>query len=114
MKAYEWIEQLKIQRQLTSDYQAAKLLDIPTNQISNYKSGRVPTISDEIAVRIAKLLCIKPIAILADQQAERAKTPATMKAWDEIAQRYKYILCQIEWLIYEHPCKPSLTHIRAI
>lgn len=118
MNAYEWIEKIKEKHGLPSDYAAAKLLDIPTNQVSNYKSNRAPTMNDETALKVAILLDIAPLTVLSDQHGERAKTPEAKKEWKKIFETIgmqavqpslviallsintvtEYILCKIEWL----------------
>ncbi|EKO3785703.1 MULTISPECIES: helix-turn-helix domain-containing protein [Vibrio] len=49
------LDQLKTQLELTSDYQLAKLLDVGTSRISNYRNGR-SVLDWELAFKIADLL----------------------------------------------------------
>ncbi|EKO3844856.1 helix-turn-helix transcriptional regulator, partial [Vibrio harveyi] len=46
------LDQLKTQLELTSDYQLAKLLDVGTSRISNYRNGR-SVLDWELAFKIA-------------------------------------------------------------
>lgn len=49
------LDKLKNQLELTSDYQLAKVLDVGTSRISNYRNGR-SVLDWEIAFKIADLL----------------------------------------------------------
>ncbi|MCR9953311.1 helix-turn-helix domain-containing protein [Vibrio parahaemolyticus] len=49
------LDRLKTQLELTSDYQLAKVLDVGTSRISNYRNGR-SVLDWEIAFKIADLL----------------------------------------------------------
>ena len=49
------LDELKTKLELTSDYQLAKVLEVGTSRISNYRNGR-SVLDWEIAFRIADLL----------------------------------------------------------
>ncbi len=75
MKAHEWIDRLKVTKNLPSDYAAAKALHITRSAVSNYR-GRASTLDEDVAEKIAILLGINPVGIVLDQAAERTKSPA--------------------------------------
>ncbi|MDP5205773.1 helix-turn-helix transcriptional regulator [Alishewanella sp. SMS9] len=70
MKTCDFIDELKAAYGLTSDYQAAKKLGISTTTISSYRAGR-SFLSDDIALKIAHLLDVEPLLVLACVNAER-------------------------------------------
>lgn len=79
MKAYQWIDLVKVYRQWESDYRAAKELGLSRNTISMYRS-RTPTMDEETAVLIADALEINPATVLLDQVAERSKSEVVKEA----------------------------------
>lgn len=81
----EALDSAKARRGLTSDYQLAKLLGVPTQRLSNYRSGRNQA-DDDTALQLAELCEIDPAPLLARIQAERSKSPRTRAAWLRISQ----------------------------
>lgn len=79
MKAFQWIDLVKVYRQWESDYRAAKELGLSRNTISMYRS-RTPTMDEETAVVIADALEIDPATVLLDQVAERSKSDVVRQA----------------------------------
>ncbi len=80
MKAANWIDRVKAEKGIESDYRAAKELGCKPHTISMYRSNE--TLMDEaISLKVAEALAIDPIIILADQALERAKSEAARKAW---------------------------------
>ena len=63
-----------------SDYAAAKLLGITRQRISNYRTGR-NHFDNEMAFKIAIMLDMNPAELIAELNAERAKTPEKKKFW---------------------------------
>lgn len=72
MKTVEYLDTVRTVFQLTSDYQLAKKLSISSSRLGNYRSGR-NVIDDEMAVKIALLLDLNPLQVLADAHSERAE-----------------------------------------
>jgi plasmid maintenance system antidote protein VapI len=73
-------------KDIKTDYQLAKLLDIRQQILSNYRSGRTQ-MSDEMVLRFAALIDKDPAPILADLAAERAKSAEVAMVWREAAKR---------------------------
>lgn len=92
MKAYEWIQQLKLKNGWDSDYKAAQELGLTRAALSNYKVGRRQTFDESTAIKVAGILGEKPEAILLDQYAETVKTPSVRTALLAEARRL-CILC---------------------
>jgi plasmid maintenance system antidote protein VapI len=70
---------------LGSDYALAKLLDVRTQTITSYRTGRTQ-MSDEMALRAARVLGRAPAPVFAQLAAERAKDLEVAKVWTEAAK----------------------------
>jgi predicted transcriptional regulator len=86
MKAFEWIDRVKSERGIASDYAAAKLLGISKQAISTYRA-KGSTLDEEASIVIAKELGISPAGVVLDQTAERTKTPEIRAALLEEAAK---------------------------
>lgn len=93
MKAYEWIDRLKVKKQISSDYAVAKMLGMSQSSIISMRS-RKSTFDEDAAVKVAQLLGINPTGIVIDQAAERAKSPEVRSTLAAEAQRL-CILCKV-------------------
>ena len=82
----EWLDAAKLKAGIKSDYALAKRLGESPNRISNYRTG-TSRIGDDVAVKLAAMLEIDPLAILASTHAERATQPAMRSVWERIAQK---------------------------
>lgn len=93
MKADQWIDRVKSAKGIESDYAAAKALHISRNTISRYRS--IPaTLDEDVALKIAQALGVKPESIVLDQAAERVKDEAVRTALLREAQRL-FALCKV-------------------
>jgi len=82
----DFLDALKARHQLTSDYQLAKLLNVSSSRVANYRMDR-SKLDDAIALKVAELLDLEAGYVLACVHAERAKEPRERKAWAELAKR---------------------------
>jgi hypothetical protein len=89
MNAYQWIERVKSVRGFETNYRAAKELGMHPNVISTYKT-RGGTMDEEAAVKVAEVLGIDPIIILADQAMERSKSEKARSAWAGVLGRLNF------------------------
>ncbi len=80
MKAHQWIDRLKVAKGLPSDYAVAKLLKMRPSSISNYRA-RNSTLDDDAALKVAMLLEVDPVLVLADQATERSKDESVQSVW---------------------------------
>lgn len=80
MIASKWIDKVKLNHNIKSDYAAAKLLNMTTSAISVLRT-RESTLSEESALHVGKLLGINPAIVLIDQVCERAKSEESKHAW---------------------------------
>lgn len=91
MKAYEWIDRLKVKKHISSDYAVAKMLGMSQSSIISMRT-RKSTFDEDAAVKVANALGLNPIGIVIDQAAERAKNPEVRSTLAAEAQRL-CILC---------------------
>lgn len=70
MQTCDFLDEVKALYGLTSDYQLAKKLAVTQPTISSYRSKR-SFLSDDIALRVAHLLDVEPLLVLACVNAER-------------------------------------------
>lgn len=86
MKAADWIDRVKTQAGITSDYGVAKALGLSRTTVSKYRST-TPTLDEDTALRVAEALGERPEAVLLDQYAERTKSPEVRAALLAAAHR---------------------------
>ncbi|WAL84970.1 helix-turn-helix domain-containing protein [Pandoraea sp. XJJ-1] len=82
----DFLDAVKIRRDLPSDYALAKLLCIRPSAISNYRAGR-SHFDEEIAVRVAEILEIDPMEVIASANYERAKTDTGRALWAGLLEK---------------------------
>src|SRR5258708_29549327 len=80
----QFLDAVRARYGLTSDYQLAKLLGLKQQAISHYRKGR--TWGAETAVKVAELLKLPAVYVLACMAAERAGTVETRNAWSKAAR----------------------------
>lgn len=88
MKTCVYLDAVKRRLKIESDYALAAQLKTTRQAVSNYRAGR-HCLDDLVAVRVAELLDLPPLQVLADiqcERAERAKKPAVKKLWESIAK----------------------------
>lgn len=73
MKAHEWIDRVKTERNLPSDYAVSKLLNLTRQAISQYRA-KGSTLDETASIAVAKALGIAPAGVILDQMAERVKS----------------------------------------
>jgi predicted transcriptional regulator len=79
------MDEVKEANGISSDYRLAKLLDVQTTTISNYRKGRSQA-SDEIALKMTEMIKRAPAPVLAQIAAERASSPEVAKVWRDAAK----------------------------
>lgn len=81
-----YLDAIKQRHDVKSDYAVSKLLGITRQQVSNYHR-RGEFFSDITALRVAELLDIEFMEVLAAQNAERARRPDERKVWVDLAKK---------------------------
>lgn len=80
MTTNEYIDKLRALTATRSDYAVAKLLDLTPEAVHGYtRKGR--TMNNTQALRVAQLLQIPAIHVIADMELERAKDETTRALW---------------------------------
>lgn len=87
MNTLELLEAVKTARCITSDYALAKALGVTQSTVSNYRTGR-SRIDDDVALSIADILGLHPLAVIATANAERAKTPEQRARWSGVMEKF--------------------------
>lgn len=86
MTTWDYLERLRALHGGCSDYRLSKLLDLRPSNIVHYKQGR--GMDDDVAARVAELLGLPPLRVIADIRAARAESlgqHAMVKIWREAA-----------------------------
>ena len=84
MLTTDYLDALKAARHLETDYQLAKLLDCSTAQLSQYRQ-RKRVMDDYTAARVAEMLGVDPLKVIAQANAEREKTDTKRAFWQKLA-----------------------------
>ena len=87
MNTLEYLAACKQKLGIQSDYALAKALKITQSTISGYRAGR-SRIDDDVALTIAEILEINPLQVIADANAERAKTPEMRARWIGVMEKF--------------------------
>jgi hypothetical protein len=85
MKAYEWIDRVKVQNGWESDYRVAKELGITRGGMSQIRTGESLTLREDTAIKVAHVLGMNPAGIIIDQVAERSKDAAIRSVLSKVA-----------------------------
>ena len=85
MKTVEYCDAVKGAMGIESHYALAKGLGISKQAITRLYGGGV--FSPETAVKVAAILHLDPLIVIADCEMERAKAPAMRAVWERIAAR---------------------------
>jgi predicted transcriptional regulator len=80
MKTVEYLDAIKARHSLKSDYALAKLLGLSTSAIYTYRAGR-GEMDSTTAVKVAELLAINPLQVIACVELARAKNDGARKVW---------------------------------
>lgn len=86
MKTCEWLDRIKKEFQLVSDYQLAKKLGIRPQRISNYRNN-VSHMDDSLALHVENLLDLPAGTVLLDMQAQRTKCSQAAKILRKLSQQ---------------------------
>ena len=79
------LDEIREIKGLGSDYAVAKLLDVRTQTITSYRTGRTQ-MSDEMALRAVRVLGRAPAPVFAQLAAERAKDSEVARVWSDAAK----------------------------
>lgn len=94
MKAGNWIDKVKTEMKLPSDYAVAKMLGLSRFTVSGYRQRPDATLDEDIAIKVAEVLHLNPAGIVLDQVAERSKNDVVRSTLSAEAARL-CILCKV-------------------
>lgn len=75
----EFLDAVKVRHGLESDYALAKALGVGTSVIGNYRVGR-SHLNNTMAAKVAELLALDPLEVIAAAEIERAERAKDEKA----------------------------------
>ncbi len=84
MKTIEYLKAAKVALGITSDYALAQKLGVTRGSISGLMLGK-SAMGDETALKVAEILKLQPVLVMADCHAEREKNPAIKAVWTSLA-----------------------------
>jgi transcriptional regulator with XRE-family HTH domain len=80
VKSTDYLDAVKHRHGLESDYQLAKVLGVGHSTISHYRTGR-SVMDATMCVKLAELLAVPAIEVIAAAEVERATRPEVKKVW---------------------------------
>jgi hypothetical protein len=86
MQTKEYIARLRVTLDAPSDYKLALVLGIAPNVLQRYTKGG--TFDNIMSVRVAKLLDLPPMQVIADMERERAKDEKAMSKWEKFMREF--------------------------
>lgn len=86
MRTVDYLEAAKRKAGLASDYALAKRLGVSRQAITWYRN-KGGTFDPTTAARVAELLEVDPIVVIAAAELERATKPEQRKLWERIAAK---------------------------
>lgn len=91
MKTTDFLDAVKAAYNLPSDYALAKKLSVTTSCITNYRANR-NFMDDSMALKVAYLLDVEPLQVIACAQIERANRANALELvefWQEVIKSSK-------------------------
>lgn len=86
MKTIDYLDLTKKKLNIKSDYELSKLLSLTSAGLSQYRTGK-RVMDDYTAAKIAEVLEIPAIQVIADANAEREKDEKKRNYWKELARQ---------------------------
>lgn len=87
MNTINYLRAVKSRLGITSDYALAAKLGVTRSAVSKMQQGE-SVFSDDVALTVAELLEVEPIAVIAAANAERAKTPEQKARWTGLMEKF--------------------------
>lgn len=80
----EWLDAVKSQHGIESDYRLAKVLGVATQNVTNWRTGR-NGMDAYTAAKVAELLNVDALKVIASAEAERARNDEKRSFWRKLA-----------------------------
>lgn len=87
MNTLEYLAACKDRLGIDSDYALAKRLGVRQPTISSYRAGR-SRMDDDVALKVAEILELHPMQVIAAANAERAKTEEQKARWIGLMEKF--------------------------
>lgn len=87
MNTLEYLAACKARLGIESDYALAKQLGVRQPTISSYRMGR-SRMDDDVALKVAEILNLHPLQVIAAANAERAKTDEQKARWMGLMDKF--------------------------
>lgn len=87
MNTLEYLAACKARLGIESDYALAKALGVTQQAVSSYRAGN-SKINDDVALRVAEILQLHPLQVIAAANAERAKTDEQKARWMGVMEKF--------------------------
>lgn len=91
MNTLEYLGAVKARLGIESDYALAQRLGITRSAVSVFMRGK-GIFGDDVALAVAQILDIPPIVVIAQANAERARTPEMRAVWMDVVQGFLSLL----------------------
>ncbi|MGD1324404.1 hypothetical protein ACNHE5_05625 [Pandoraea pnomenusa] len=82
----DYLDAVKARLDLPSDYAAAKVLGVTRSAVSLYRHGK-STFDDAVILRVAEILSIDPLEVIASANVERAKSAEMREVWTGLLEK---------------------------
>lgn len=83
----EFFDAVKVKHHLPSDYALANALGVSRQTISQYRHGRIKGMDAATAVKVADLLEMDPMLIIAVAERERAHGAGERELWEKLVRK---------------------------
>jgi len=88
----QWLDAIKRAKGLSSDYAVAKALGVTAQVVSHYRAGR-RAFDPYMAVKVAELVGVDPMQVIASAEAERARNDEQRAFWRRLAAAWVLPMC---------------------
>jgi hypothetical protein len=87
MKPSEYLDALRTELNLPSDYALIKALGVSKGAISNYRNNKTH-FDDSVCRRVAALLGKHPGLVMIDMARERSRVPEDQAIWSTVLEKF--------------------------
>jgi hypothetical protein len=82
----EYLALVRAKLACTTDYKLSLVLNLPQPVVARYSKGG--TFDNVMSVRVAEILGVPPLQVIADMEHERAKTEREKSRWKQYLQQF--------------------------
>ncbi|MDR5771488.1 MULTISPECIES: helix-turn-helix transcriptional regulator [unclassified Caballeronia] len=83
----EWLDDVKSELKLPSDYAAAKALGVTRSTVSAYRNGK-STFDEDTCFRVAEILGVRAFEVVASTHVERARDDRHRDFWMDALEKF--------------------------